>query len=174
MYTALAGQHGFAMLERFQLHRHKEFARVRTIRHVPAALNPERLAESKVKAGILKLLKETKSPKDWGGETNDIFSARLTLRGRAARGAFALKGPAKKGTLVPGMMGKNGDQIQRLFNSSADVFFVQYEGEIAESVVEQMEKLAKVRALLGGRISFGIIDKLDTYRLRLAYPSVFK
>ena len=59
----------------------------------------------------------------------------------------ALKGPAKKGALVPGMMGKNGDQIQRLFNSSADVFFVQYEGEIAESVVEQMEKLAKVRAL---------------------------
>lgn len=33
---------------------------------------------------------------------------------------------------MPGMMGKNGDQIQRLFNTPADVFFVQYEGEVKE------------------------------------------
>src|SRR6266852_1195312 len=38
--------------------------------------------------------------------------------------------PATTGPLVPGKMGKNGDQIQRLFGSPAQVFFVQYEEEI--------------------------------------------
>jgi hypothetical protein len=132
------------------------------------------LVERTVKRGILRLLQEAKNPKDWGGESNDIFSAKLKVRGRRRRAAFALKGPAKKGILVPAMMGKNGDQVQRLFGSPADVFFVQYEGEIAESVVTLMEQLAKARSLLGGEILFGIIDRDDTYRLRLAFPSAFK
>lgn len=72
------------------------------------------------------------------------------------------------------MMGKNGDQVQRLFNSPADVFFVQYEGEIAESIIGLMEQLAKAKAVLSGEISFGIIDRDDTYRLRLAFPNAFK
>jgi hypothetical protein len=152
----------------------EQFSRVKKIKKIPERLNPERLAERIVKRGILRLLQEAKNPKDWGGESNDIFSVKLTVRGRRRRGAFALKGPAKKGILVPAMMGKNGDQVQRLFGSPADVFFVQYEGEIAESIVTLMEQLAKARAVLGGEILFGIIDRDDTYRLRLAFPSTFK
>jgi hypothetical protein len=72
------------------------------------------------------------------------------------------------------MMGKNGDQIQRLFNSPAEVFFVQYEGEIGERVIELMEQLATAKAIMGGKIFFGVIDRSDTYRLRLAYPRAFK
>jgi hypothetical protein len=122
----------------------------------------------------LSLLQEIKNPKDWGGESNDIFTVRLKVRGHKRRAAFALKGPAKKGVLVPAMMGKNGDQIQRLFASPAEVFFVQYEGEIAESIVGLMEQLAKAKALLGHEILFGIIDRDDTYRLRMAFPKHFK
>lgn len=151
-----------------------QFSRVRKIKNIPERLTPERLAERTVKRGILRLLQEAKNPKDWGGESNDIFSAKLKIGDQRRRAAFALKGPAKKGILVPGMMGKNGDQVQRLFGSPADVFFVQYEGEIAESVVTLMEQLAKARALLGGSILFGIIDRDDTYRLRLAFPTAFK
>src|SRR5262245_52420615 len=113
-------------------------------------------------------------PKDWGGESNDIFTTKVKMKGVRRRAAFALKGPAKKGPLVPAMMGKNGDQIQRLLKSPADVFFVQYEGEIKESIVELMEELAKAKALLGQQVFFGIIDKVDTYRLRLAYPKAFQ
>lgn len=151
-----------------------QFSKATKVRTIPNALTPERLPERRVKLGILRLLKELKFPKDWGGETNDIFSVKLKIRGSAKRAAFALKGPARKGTLVPGMMGKNGDQIQRLFNSPADVFFVQYEGEIAESVVGLMEQLAKARAVLGGTVYFGIINRDDTYRLRLAFPEAFR
>jgi hypothetical protein len=112
-------------------------------------------------------------PKDWGGESNDIFTTRITVGGRRRRAAFALKGPAKTGPLVPGMMGKNGDQIQRLFTSPAQVFFVQYEGEIKESVVHLMSQLALAKAATEREVFYGVIDLKDTYRLRLAYPSAF-
>jgi hypothetical protein len=37
-----------------------------------------------------------------------------------------------------------------------------------------MEQLAKAKGLMGGEVLFGIIDRDDTYRLRLAYGSAFK
>jgi hypothetical protein len=151
-----------------------QFKNVKKVRDVPATLNPDRLSERKVKTGILKLLKESKDPKDWGGESNDIFTTRLTLNGSNRRAAFALKGPAKKGPLVPAKMGKNGDQVQRLFDSPAEVFLVQYEGEIAESIVSLMERLALAKSILHGRVFYGVIDKEDTYRLRIAYPKAFR
>lgn len=151
-----------------------QFSRVKKVHSVPNKLSPERLSEKLVKAGLLRLLKETIDPKDWGGESNDIFTTKIKVRGRNHRGAFALKGPAKKGPLVPGMMGKNGDQIQRLFDSPADVFLVQYEGEIKESVIKLMDELARAKALFGRMVLYGVIDREGTYRLRMAYPSAFK
>lgn len=73
-----------------------EFSKAKKVK-LAGALRPPRLAEARVKAAILKLLRETKKPKDWGGESNDIFTDRLTLFGKKRRAAFALKGPAKKG-----------------------------------------------------------------------------
>jgi hypothetical protein len=152
----------------------KEFAKVRAVKIVPAKLNPARLPERTVKAGIVNILGEQMDPKDWGGETNDIFTTRITVAGSRRRAAFALKGPAKTGPLVPKMMGKNGDQIQRLFTSPAQVFFVQYEGEIRESIVQQMSQLALAKAATEKNVFYGIIDLKDTYRLRLAYPKYFR
>ena len=74
---------------------------------------------------------------------------------------------------MPGKMVKNGDQIQRLFDSPAEVFLIQYEGEIEESVVSLMERLATAKSILHGSVYYGIIDKDDTYRLRIAYPKAF-
>jgi hypothetical protein len=151
----------------------KEFFKVKKIKST-AGLLPTRLSEAKTKAGILNLLGETKMPKDWGGENNDIFTDRVTVGGNRMRGAFALKGPAKKGPLVPGKMGKNGDQIQRLFNSPASAFFVQYEGEVSESIYKLMEELAKARAVTSGKTYWCVIDESATKRLRKAYPKAFR
>jgi len=151
----------------------KELAKVLSVDSVPVKLNPARLPERTVKAGIVKILGEQMDPKDWGGESNDIFTTRITVAGSRRRAAFALKGPAKTGPLVPKMMGKNGDQIQRLFTSPAQVFFVQYEGEIKESVVQQMAQLALAKAATEKDVFYGIIDLKDTYRLRIAYPKFF-
>lgn len=150
-----------------------QFSKVKTIKRIPNTLYPARLPEKQVKAGIIRLLGENKTPRDWPGETNDIFTTRLRIRGRTRPAAFALKGPAKKGPLTPAMMGKHGDQIQRLFDSPAEVFFVQYEGEIKENVIKQMEQYATARAITR-EVFWGVIDGQDTYRLRLAYPSAFQ
>lgn len=151
----------------------KEFQKVKSITSIPSSMSPPRLPEAVVKRGIVKLLGEQLDPKDWGGEPNDLF-ARVTINGKRKRAAFALKGPATKGPLVPGKMGKNGDQIQRLFASPAQVFFVQYEEEIKESIVDLMARLATAKALMEREVYYGVIDLNDTYRLRLAYPKAFR
>jgi hypothetical protein len=89
----------------------------------------------------------------------------------------SLKGATdvSKGTLTPGKLGKNGDQIQRLFESPADVFFVQYHGQIDESVVHQMKKMAIANSVMEDKqIWYGVIDGDDTNRLLAAYPKQFK
>lgn len=151
----------------------QEFQKVKSVKGTPTAMSPPRLPEAAIKKGIVKLLGEELDPKDWGGESNDIFTTRITINGKRKRAAFALKGPAKTGPLVPGKMGKNGDQIQRLFGSPAQVFFVQYEGEIKESVMQLMTQLAIAKALTEREVHYGVIDMKDTYRLRLAYPQAF-
>src|SRR5262245_13717389 len=88
--------------------------------------------------------------------------------------AFAFKGPGTKGLLVPGKLGKNGDQIQRLFAEDAYIFFVQYVGQIAPSVSQQMAAFAQAKSLSTGRkILYGVIDGADSARLVAAYPSAF-
>src|SRR5579864_4249071 len=151
----------------------KEFQKVKSVKNIPANMTPRRLPEAVVKKGIVQLLGEELDPKDWGGESNDIFTTRVSINGTRKRAAFALKGPAMTGPLVPGKMGKNGDQIQRLFSSPAQVFFVQYEEEIKESVVDLMARLATAKAVTEREVYYGIIDLTDTYRLRLAYPKAF-
>jgi hypothetical protein len=113
--------------------------------------------------------------KDWGGEKNDLHTTRLRLKNSRLGAAFAFKGPGKKAKkLVPGMMGKNGDQIQRLFQTDAEVFFVQYWREIDESVLEQMRSFAVVKSIAdGNRVYYGVIDGTDSYRLYRAYPNDF-
>ena len=73
---------------------------------------------------------ETGSFTDWGGERNDLFTSKIHLKGKRRAVAFAFKGPGTSGALTPRKLGKNGDQIQRLFLSPAEVFVIQYHGQI--------------------------------------------
>jgi len=150
-----------------------EFKKVKGVKKVNS-VTPERLSENDFKNGLVKLLGLRTAPKDWGGEINDIFAATILIGKRKMRGAFALKGPAKKGPLSPGMMGKNGDQIQRLFRSPADFFVVQYEGEIQQSVYEQMETFARAKSALGTDVHYAVFDDNASKKLRVAYPKEFK
>jgi hypothetical protein len=152
------------------------FARVRSLAHhrVPAQLDPPRLPEKVFKLGIARILGNRGSFKDWGGERNDLFSTHIKIKGKRYAAAFGFKGPAKSGVLTPGKMGKNGDQIQRLFDSTAQVMMVQYEGEIAESVLSQMQKLAIAKSVSeNDKIFYGVIALEDSHRLRLKYTKCF-
>lgn len=155
---------------RFTIDDADSFRKVR--RHKQAELFA--MSEARFKRGMARILGEKGAFKDWGGELRDLKSSRLRIRGKRKDVAFAFKGPATKGRLTPAKMGKNGDQIQRLFRCPADVFVVQFGGEIDDAVVEQMERFAQLKSFLEDReIWYGVIDGGDTARIIAAYPEAF-
>ena len=72
-------------------------------------------------------------------------------------------------------MGKNGDQIGRLFDEPAQVFLIVYCGQIDSSVVSQMQAFAIAKkAMLGQKVFFGVIDQDDLGRIEAGYPKEFE
>jgi hypothetical protein len=134
-----------------------------------------RMSESAFKKGVARILGEKGKFPDWGGENRDLLSTRVIISGKRQTVAFAFKGPGKTGRLVPGKMGKNGDQIQRLvLKCPADIFLVQYWGQIDDAVIEQLENLARYKSYAEDRpIGYGIIDGVDSTRIIKAYPTAF-
>jgi len=136
---------------------------------------PRKIPEKQFKYGIAALAKQSGGFEDWGGEPNDLYTSKIRIRGQRRAMAFAFKGPATKGKLTPKKLGKNGDPIQRLFHSPADVFVVQYHSQIDESVVEQMKRFAIANSVTENKqVWFGVIDGDDTNRLIAAFPKQFK
>lgn len=132
------------------------------------------ISEKAFKSGILRLVGDKGNFQDWGGEKNDLYTTKLKFKGQRRLVAFAFKGPGTQGTLTPRKLGKNGDQIQRLFLSAAEIFIVQYHSQIDQSVIEQMVAFATMNSVREGkRIWYGVIDGDDTNRLMAAYPKAF-
>jgi len=150
----------------------QSFSEVRRITEYPDEYT--KIYETKFKNGVAAILGEKDRFKDWGGELNDLSSTKVKIAGKRQRAAFAFKGPGTKGKLTPGKMGKNGDQIQRLFRCPADVFIVQYWREVEDNVYEQMMQFAQLKSYFENRtIWHGVIDGDDSNRLMLAYQSKF-
>jgi hypothetical protein len=141
----------------------------------PDGYIPRTVSEDNFKRGIQAILSEPGEWKDWGGELFDLASTRVTLRGTRVGTVFAFKGPGKRGPLVPSKMGKNGDQISRMFLADARVFVVQYVEEIKTSITQLMRSIAVEKSVAtGDTIYYAVIDGTDSYRLYRAYESKFK
>jgi hypothetical protein len=123
------------------------------------------IPERAIKQAFQEILGEPFAEKDWGGEHSDLDTTHLMWNGRRQVAVFAFKGPAKFGVLHPGDMGKNGDQIDRLFHQNADLYVVQHCHKFAASVRNMMRMYATT---LPGR-NFVMIDGADTYRILRAY-----
>jgi hypothetical protein len=144
------------------------------VRHYSSSRNGTAVNEKKFKEGIQRILGEEGTFLDWGGESDDLFSTRVVIKGGRKTTAFGLKGRGTKGILYPKMMGKRGDQIQKLFRVPANVFLVQYWGQIDESILEQMKSFATAKsALEASTVYYGVIDGKDTARIISAYPEAF-
>ncbi len=136
--------------------------------------NLSKTPERVINSGFCTILNASEK-KDWGGERNDIFSNNITFKGKRKSASFALKGMATQGVLTQSKMGKNGDQIQRLFEGTADIHFVVYHSQIDERIIDQMQINATSKALREDRkIYYCIIDGNDLNRLVNAYPKEFK
>lgn len=131
------------------------------------------MPERTINTAICRILNQSEK-KDWGGERHDIYSNKMTLNGSRVSAAFALKGKAIKGILTPGKMGKNGDQVQRLFEAIADVYIVAYSGAIDDRIVDLMQTHAIQKSIANNKkIFFCVIDGDDMARLVVAYPAQF-
>lgn len=138
---------------------------------MPSKVEFERMRmvpEHAVKELICGLLGDFTIPRDWGGEESDVFSANLSVEARRYTGAFLLKGPARFHTMIPTDLGKNGDQLYRLFNVPAQIYVVQHCHNIGAAVRKQAEAFALARTFLSPcRIAF--IDGVATARLLRAH-----
>ena len=150
------------------------FRAVRKVSPTGGRVGLAAIPEARIKTFLRKIIGESRDFQDWGGEKNDLFTNKLQFRGRRRAGAFALKGRATKGPLTPKKMGKNGDQIARLFSSEAEVFPVVYHSVVDQAIHEQLRAFAVARALGGRRVSYGVVDGQDLGRLVEAYPNQFK
>lgn len=103
------------------------------------------IPEVQVKRTLAQVLGEPVIPKDWGGEQSDLWTTRLRVRGKSYDAAFLLKGPAGGRFSRPmtiGMLGKNGDQLQRLSATPAEVLVLQHCHVIRPEVVGMLRSLA--------------------------------
>ncbi len=133
----------------------------------------KKMAERKINRGICSILRQGEK-KDWGGERNDIFSTRVKINGKRTASSFALKGKGTKGILTPKKMGKNGDQISRLFEGTAVVHFVVHNDSVQESILDLMQTHAIRKSIeIGKKIFYCVIDGADLARLVVAYPEAF-
>ncbi len=124
------------------------------------------IPEADIKAAFAEIIGEPTVPKDWGGEASDLFSSRVVLEGKRVSTAFLFKGPAKFRPMTPADLGKNGDQIGRLFNEPADLLVLQHCHEVTPAVRKQMRAYAQQ---MGNPRRFCIIDGYDTFAILRAY-----
>ena len=126
----------------------------------------QHVSEAVVKEAIANLLSEP-SKKDWGGESDDHFSANVSVQGRRRTAAFLLKGPSKFRELTLDMCGKRADQIHRMVDSGADVCIVQH-AHLIGATVRRTLRTETVRPGGSGR-KYCLIDGQATYRILKAY-----
>lgn len=145
------------------------FAEIRQVPRATArsALAPLRdIPEVEVKRAFAELIGEGEVPKDWGGEQSDLFTSAITVDAEPMTAAFAFKGPARFHPMTFADLGKNGDQIVRLYSEPADVLVLQHCHVITTPVRAMMRAFAQQ---FGNLRTCCIIDGFDTLRILKTY-----
>ena len=126
----------------------------------------ESIPEKSIKVAIAEILHEGSIPKDWGGERSDLFTSNVSVDGHMMPTAFLLKGPADFSPMTIRHLGKNGDQIMRLFSEPAELLVLQHCHEVTNSVRATMRAFA---CDIRNPRYFAILDGYNTIRLMRAY-----
>jgi hypothetical protein len=100
------------------------------------------IPETVVKSSFADILGEPDVPRDWGGEQFDLWTSRLSVEGQPLRADFLFKGPAEFRPITISALGKNGDQIDRLAQTAADLMVVQHCHSIEAPVVNMLKTYA--------------------------------
>jgi hypothetical protein len=128
------------------------------------------ISEDVVQTGLEKILSEPFHKKDWSGEYNDLYTTNIIVNGARRATAFLLKGNGLRSkTMEISDCGKNGDQLVRLFESPAELFIVQFVGNISEAIIKDVEGKVQQQRAKSKQSCYCIINGQNTARLLQAY-----
>jgi len=131
------------------------------------------LSEDLIQTGLERILSVSFHKEDWGGELNDLYSANVRVNGVRLPTAFLLKGNGlKRSEMRIADCGKNGDQLLRLFKSPANLFVIQFVGNVSEAVIADVQSKVAERRSSGKPAWYLIMDGQDTARLLYAYKQL--
>ena len=125
--------------------------------------------ESQIKKWLAEIIGEKYVTKDWGGEQSDLYTSHLHIDGERARAAFVLKGPSRFNVMKNTDLGKNGDQIVRLFQEPADIYILQHCHYISTGVRHTMEAFS---SRFFQQSLYSVMDGIDTLRILKAYKKI--
>jgi hypothetical protein len=135
-------------------------------------LVPLTLSEAKVKESICEIIGYPFPQRDWGGEVCDIF-CNMQFRRRSVPAAFVLKGKSyAHRPLRITDLGKNGDQLVRLFTLQAEIFILQSNGPIDGAVYSQVQAQVAEKLMANQPVYYLMIDGVQTARLLRAYNKI--
>lgn len=126
----------------------------------------KKIPEKDIKKAFAEIINEPRTPEDWGGETSDLFSSYVSIETKRISSAFVLKGPAKFKPMTMAELGKNGDQISRLYQEPADLLFLQHCHDITNPVRLMMRAFSNQ---VNNLRRYCIIDGYETLRILSAY-----
>jgi len=147
------------------------FYNVSKVKEVDIAGNvPLDLEEKEVKTRLHEIIGDPFIRKDWGGEKCDIFTLHIRFRNKKVPAAFVLKGKSySRGKLALSDLGKNADQLCRLFEVPAEIYFIQSNGAIDSAVESTVQAFMAKKINDGVKAYYCIIDGVDTARILSAY-----
>ena len=162
------------VLEAYSNHMEVHVSRIDVFKAIDYSRSPtkrelarlEHIAETDIKTAFAAIIGEAFIPKDWGGETSDLTTSHLAVDGKRLVAAFAFKGPAKFHPMTVADLGKNGDQIYRLFSEPADIVLLQHCHAITQPVRAHMRAFA---TSTHRPRPFCLIDGADTVRILKAH-----
>ncbi len=134
--------------------------------------------EDVVKHAFANLIGESYVPKDWGGERSDLYTSRVFARRRQVSAAWLFKGPGYPRPMDVKALGKNGDQIDRLFTEPAELLVLQHCHQIKPSVVGMMDAYAhdarrpRLYMIIDGADTGRVLRSLGLLPARPANPSL--
>lgn len=124
------------------------------------------ISETDIKKAFAEIIDEQAVPNDWGGEKSDLFSTHVEFNNERISTAFLFKGPSAFHPMKAKDLGKNGDQIDRLFNEPATLLILQHCHIVTNPIRSQMRAYA---SQVGNLRLFCIINGYDTLRILRAY-----
>jgi len=128
------------------------------------------MLEEEIQRAFEDILGEFYHQKDSASEINDLYTTNVKINNVRVPTAFLLKGRGLRDKVLDiHNCGDKGTQLVRLLESPAELFIVQFIGEISQYVIKDVLGKVNEKRLRGERAWFCIMNGQDTARILLAY-----